>query len=37
VLKLLDRIALRPAQKKSAEQVLNIPRAAGLAVPKKLF
>jgi hypothetical protein len=37
LLKLLDRIALQPTQKKRVEQVFRAPRAPDLAVPKKLF
>jgi hypothetical protein len=37
LLKLLDRIALRPTQKKGSEQLFRAPRAPDPAVPKKLF
>jgi hypothetical protein len=37
LLKLLDRIPLRPAQKKGSEQPFPARGAPDLAVPKKLF
>jgi hypothetical protein len=36
LLKLLDRIPLRPTQKKGSEQLFPARRAPDLAVPKKL-
>jgi hypothetical protein len=37
LLKLLDRIPLRPIQKKGSEQLLQTPRAPDPAAPKKLI